>query len=365
MCMMRAVSWAELEAAVFEELAATIVETGGVSLPGFGELTTRAAVNYVGGTAPPIVDGGGERLVFFKPGDPLTRLVAGARPTRPRIAATELVARVAARTGIELRDVDAAVQGAFTTIAYRLSERRSAAPLPGVGLILVRVRHDATRWGATETIEAWRHGEHVSFAFRAAATLREAVNGRPPPRLADAEHVAAILRAHPQGPVVDADDLLDRAMRLPVLQQVVDRTPDAVLAQSGYVPPRVLALLALRTAGRPVLDGIVDAPALYAAQEACAAHTDAVPFAYDVDGWWAYCTCAPERDDPWVFSARKARRGTHRHVLRLGQWLAARLMLAELATVPGALTADAVSGVLGWVDAVAPCSPDLLDDVAV
>ncbi len=356
-------SWAELEAAVFEELAASIAETGHVALPGFGDFTVRSAVNYVGRTLP--LDQGAERLLFFKASDVLVRLVAGARPTRPRVTAGELVARVAARTGVELRDVDVGLQDAFSTAAYRLAEQRSAAPLPGVGVVFVRVRHDPERWGATETIESWRQSEQVAFAFRAAGTLRETLNGRPPPPLAPLERIAALLHAHPASAVDSADELLERAMRLPSLQQVVDRTPDGILAQAGFVPPRISTLLSLRTAGRPLLDGIVDAPSLYAAHEACLAHTDAQAFAYDADGWWAYCTCAPEREDPWVFSARAARRGAHRHVLRLGQWLAVRLMLAELATLPGVLSADAVSGVLGWVDRVAPCSPDLLDELAV
>jgi nucleoid DNA-binding protein len=351
------VSWADLEACVFDELAATIAATGAAALPGFGDFTVRGAVNYVGAV-------GAEQLLFFKASDALIKLVAGARPTRPRIAAGDLVARVSERTQIALRDVDAAVQQAFSTIADRLCEHRSAAPLPGIGVVFVRVRHDVDRWGVTETAESWRHGEHVTFAFRAAGALREAINGRPAPLVADPDRVADLLRAHPPSPVMDADDLLERAMRLPVLQQVVDRTPDQVLSQAGFVPPRISALLALRTVGRPVLDAIVDAPNLYSAREACLAHTEATPFAYDHDGWWAYCACAPEREDPWVFSARADRRGGHRHILRLGQWLAARLMLAELATIPGTLSPDTLSGVLGWVDRVAPCSPELLDGIA-
>ncbi|MCA9673931.1 MAG: hypothetical protein H6709_06070 [Kofleriaceae bacterium] len=355
-------SWAELEEAVFEEAAEVLATRGTLNLAGFGDLTARSAVNYLGHAAPP--DAGTERLLFFRPSSALIAQVTGRRRHPTRITCGELVERVAARTGAAVRDVEDALQDTYGATAARLTERRSAAPMPGLGLLSLRVRPDDVQRATAETLESWRHGDDVTFQFRAAARLRERLNGRPPPALADREWIADVVRGHPQGPVTSPDDLFDRAARLPEPQQVADRGADAILGEAGFLPPLVSTLLSLRSAGRPVLDALVDQAPLYGALDGCA-RAGAVPFARDADGWWAYCACAPERDDPWVFVPHASRHPGHRHRVRLGQWLAVRLLLAELATVPGALPDDALSGVLAWVDEVAPCCPDLLDGLAV
>lgn len=347
--------------AISDEIMGGLLQGDTVPIDGFGELSVRvypayAAANPRTGAKVHVPE---KKQPFFRASRELRAYIDGEGCAHSRtFRAPALVARVARRHRLDEAEVARVLSSALGEITTALKESRQWRPLGRVGAFQSRIKRVTT--GA--------HGasaERMVVTFRHSHQLQELLNGRDASALVPGTDLAKMLRAYPVdgfSSFAQVCPVLDRlgfrrgeSDRLAEIEQEVGKLPDLlrrILASYEIKPDQALPAWLLPSRGlyreelrdhRAYMREIGEEPG--------------IPFAKEGNGdAWAFCASHPLESDAWVFMAGPDADSRHVHHLKLSQWLAASLLVAELGDLAGDrfLSGKEVGEVLDRLSRIAP-----------